>query len=82
MGSQRNGARTFLALLERACKLSRLPGFVGGVRLILGVDDGNTFLALWQPLCGFIDALVGVDNYYNKKDASEEGTTEDGIPSG
>jgi len=82
MGTQRNGARTFLDIMHKACSLSRFPGFVGGMRSILGVDTSNTFLALWVPLCSFIDVLVATDNFYNRKDATEEGTTEDGVPEG
>ena len=76
MGLYRNGARTFLFLMQKACKLSRLPGFQLGLQSILGPDQAASVLALWEPLCAFIDTLVALDNWYNQKDAA--GDTGDG----
>jgi len=72
MGQFRNGARTFLNILAKACKLSRMPGFVAGGRSILGTDGFDELYALWVPLCAAVDALVALDNYYNQIDYVEE----------
>lgn len=81
MGTTRNGARTFLNLLAKACKLSRLPGFRLGADKILGSDTAGSFFVLWDPLCAFVDGLVGLDNWYNQKDyQNDDGDGEDGAP--
>ena len=83
MGDIRNGARTFLNLMAKACKLSRLPGFRSGLDRILGSDTAGSFFALWDPLCNFVDGLVGVDNWFNQRDYQpDDGDGEDtGAPS-
>jgi len=73
MGDIRNGARSYLNILAKACKLSRLPGFRTGVSHILGPDQTNTLFALWDPLCAFVDVLIAADNWYNQIDFSDEG---------
>lgn len=81
MGVHRNGARTMLFLMARACKLSRLPGFLIGLNQILGTANAATFMGLWEPLCLFIDGLVALDNFYNQKDAADDDSTgEDATP--
>lgn len=82
MGAQRNGARLTLELIAKCCKLSRLPGFRGGIAQILGSDVATTFFSFWDPLCLYVDSLIALDNYFNKKDASDEGESEDGVPVG
>lgn len=79
MGRIRNGARSALKLLADCCKLSRLPGFRGGVAQILGTSTANDFFALWDPLCSFIDVLIGADNWFNQIDSVDDDSTgEDG----
>ena len=79
MGRIRNGARSALKLLADVCKLSRIPGFRGGVQQILGTENATTFFSLWDPLCAFIDLLIGADNWFNQIDADDDdGTGEDG----
>jgi hypothetical protein len=72
MGLTRNGARTFLTIISHACKLSHIPGFVLGLRTILGTDPADTLYALWTPLCSFVEVLIASDNYFNKVDYVEE----------
>jgi len=72
MGTTRNGARSALNLLAKACKMSRLPGFRSGITSILGATDGAEFLAAWDTMCGVIDLLIGADNYFNQIDYQEE----------
>lgn len=72
MGTTRNGARSALNLLAKACKLSRLPGFAVGVDGILGPVEGPEFRAAWSTMCVIIDAAVAADNYYNQIDYQEE----------
>lgn len=83
MGAQRNGARLTLELIAKCCKLSRLPGFRTGIANILGGDVATTFFSFWDPLCLYVDSLIALDNWFNKKDASEESAeSEDGVPVG
>ena len=82
MGLQRNGARTMLDIIAKACKLSRLPGFRTGVANILGGEVATTFFSFWDPLCLYVDSLIALDNYFNKKDSTDEGESEDGVPVG
>ena len=81
MGQHRNGARTLLDLMARCCKLTRLPGFRLGLNSILGSSTATDFMALWEPLCMFVDGLVALDNFYNQKDTADtDGTGEDDTP--
>lgn len=80
MGAVRNGARTFLYILHKACKLSRLPGFNAGVTKILGEGTGGTLLALWVPLCAFVDTLVAADEYFNQIDYVPEHEGDEDAP--
>ena len=68
MGATRNGARTLLELLQKCCKLSRLPGFAIGIGHILGEDSAISFLAVWEPLCAFVDGLLAADDHFNRVD--------------
>ncbi len=68
MGAIRNGARTFLNILNKACKLSHFPGFRPAVIRILGSDNASTLFGLWDPLCLFVEELVAADNWYNQID--------------
>jgi hypothetical protein len=78
MGLTRNGARTFLALMAKACKMSRLPGFQTGLNLILGPGVASDVMSLWNPLCTFIDGLNSLDNFFNQRDtANDDGAGED-----
>ena len=80
MGSTRNGARTMLNIIQKACRLSHLPGFRNGILTILGPEDGATFLGLWDPMCALVDQLISLDDFFNKRDATEPDETgsEDG----
>jgi hypothetical protein len=78
MGFNRNGARTFLDVIAKACQLSRLPGFQGGVRRILGNSEAETLFAVWEPFCAVVDILIATDNWYNKRDHSDEAPDGDG----
>jgi hypothetical protein len=78
MGNIRNGARTFLTIISHACKLSHLPGFVTGLRNILGTEGADNLYALWTPLCSLVEVLIASDNYFNKVDMVDEpGDSED-----
>lgn len=68
MGVTRNGARTFLNVVHKACKLSHLAGFRQGISQILGEPTATNLLGLWDPFCAAVEALVGLDNWYNQKD--------------
>lgn len=80
MGTQRNGARSVLNLLQKACKLSRLPGFRVGIAQILGSTQATQFLTAWDALCGVVDLLVGADNFFNQIDYVEEVTGSEDNP--
>lgn len=68
MGITRNGARTFLDVIQKACKLSRLPGFKTGLIKILGSGNGNAIFDAWEPFCAIVDGLIAGDDYFNRKD--------------
>jgi len=77
----RTGARTFLNLLAKCCKLSRMRGFRQGVTNILGGERATDLFAVWDPLCDVVDVLVSLDNYYNQIDFVAETTgDEDASP--
>jgi hypothetical protein len=80
MGSSRNGARTFLTVIAHACRLSHLPGFRSGLDTILGPDAAADLYGFWTPLCSFVDSLIALDDWYNKRDATLPDTdgSEDG----
>lgn len=80
MGNTRNGARSVLNLIAKACKLSRLPGFRSGIDQILGSANSTLFLTAWDALCGVVDVLIGVDNYFNQIDFVEETTGSEDNP--
>lgn len=72
MGVIRNGARSFLRLLDKACKLSHIPGFRAGLNTILGTTVTTNLYVVWTPLCTFIDNLVSIDNWFNQKDQVDD----------
>jgi hypothetical protein len=72
MGVNRNGARSFLDVIAKACKLSHLPGFQTGILRILGPENGLQILGLWNDFCAAVEALIALDNYFNKVDTNEE----------
>lgn len=78
MGKIRNGSRGALSAIQRACKLSRLPGWRTGITTILGSDVAPDFFAVWDPLCAFVDILIGTDDFFNQIDFNQEtGGSED-----
>lgn len=72
MGFNRNGARSFLDIIAKACKLSHLPGFWGGVRRILGNENADALQAVWGPFCAVVDVIIAADDWYNRKDHNAE----------
>lgn len=81
MGTIRNGARSFLNLMAKACKVSKMAGFRSGLNAILGEPTATEFFALWDPLCSFVDVLIGLDNWYNQIDtADDDEEGEDFVP--
>lgn len=83
MGLRRNGARTFLYVVQHACRLSRTPGFQTGLLNILGEEHGTTVFAGWEVFCAIIDTLVSTDNWYNQKDHTDDDSDgEDAAPLG
>lgn len=75
LGLLRNGARTFLTVMAKACQLSRIPGFNAGLNQILGPTQAANVIALWEPLCALIDSIRAADNYFNQVDRQEETAT-------
>lgn len=81
MGALRNGARTFLNVIAKACQLSRIPGFRTGLNGILGTTKAAELMTVWEPLCALVDTLIAADNYYNQVDRQDDdGTGEDTTP--
>lgn len=78
MGTIRNGARSFLGVIQKACQLSRLPGFTSGLNTILGPEDASALILVWEPFCAVVDGLIAADNWYNKKDLEDTSPGGDG----
>jgi hypothetical protein len=68
--STRTGARTFITLMVKICRLSHTKGFALGMRTILGPDSANDFLALWEPACILFESLQALDDHFNQRDAT------------
>lgn len=83
MGTQRNGARSFLNLLAKARKMRAMPGFVTGLEEILGVTDASALVVAWNAVDALITLLVGTDDWYNQLDYTSPSRTgsEDQPPS-
>jgi len=78
MGKVRNGSRGALNAIQKACQLSRLPGWRTGITQILGSDTAPGFFAVWDPFCAFVDVLIGTDDFFNQIDYNQEtGGSED-----
>jgi hypothetical protein len=70
MAGSRTGARTFLNLIQKLCKLSHIAGFRAGLRQILGPDAADELYGFWTPACEYVESLVALDDYFNKRDAT------------
>lgn len=70
MAKTRTGARTWLDVTRRICKLSHTAGFIIGLTNILGETDGEAIYATFQPFCVAFEALVSKDDQFNRKDAT------------
>jgi len=79
MGATVNGARTFLNLLAKACKMSHMRGFRQGVISILGPEAATDVFAIWDPLCIVVEALIAADNFFNQKDVEAERTGDEDL---
>jgi len=80
MGDTRNGARSALNLIAKACRLSRMPGFRVGIAGILGTANAAEFFAVWDPFCAVVDLLIGADNFFNQIDYTREVVGSEDIP--
>ena len=78
----RNGARTFIDLMTKVCRLSHTKGFQLGLRQILGADAADDFYALWTPACAIFESIQGLDDHFNRLDATDPSLSggEDGVP--
>lgn len=78
MGLIRNGARTWLNLIAKACKFTHMRGFRAALDQILGPETAATVMGLWTPFCAAVEALISADNWYNQIDAlNDDGEGED-----
>lgn len=75
----RTGARSVLALLKKACRLTHVAGFREGVIFILGPESATDFFSAWDVACPIIEAIVSADNYYNKIDKTPERTGDEDV---
>jgi hypothetical protein len=66
----RTGARSFLDILLKACRLSHTPGFVAGMAVIAGPAFTAEFMAAWSPVCLVLEAASAADDEFNRKDAT------------
>lgn len=72
MARTRTGARSYLELLRKVCKLFRHPGFTTGLINILGEAEGNGLIEAFLPVCAIVEVLLATDNYYNRVDTVAE----------
>jgi len=70
LGKTRNGARTFLTIMQHCCKLSHMAGFRTGLTNILGPDAAADLYGVWTPACTMLESIIALDDYYNKRDAT------------
>ena len=70
MGQRRNGSSTWIVALQLACRLSHMPGFLTGLRNMIGTENADALYALWTPLCDFIEDYRTTDDWPFKKDFS------------
>lgn len=70
MAGSRSGARTFLDVAKKACQLSHIPGFRAGLNRILGPTAGTELWGFWEPFCQYVESLIALDDYFNKRDAT------------
>jgi hypothetical protein len=68
----RTGARTYLRIIQKACRLSHISGFRTGVSDIIGPTNATALFELWDPFCTFVDILVAGDNWFNQIDARDD----------
>lgn len=82
MARVRTGARSYLDVIAKACKLSHIPGFSGGLIAILGETDAGDILTLWGPFCTLVEFLIANDDFFNKIDATTPNRpdSEDSVP--
>ncbi len=71
MGFNRNGARSFLNIIAKACTLSHMPGWRSGLERILGLEKATLLLGVWDPFCATVDLLIAGDDFFNKKDHTD-----------
>ncbi len=75
----RTGARSFLHLLKKVCKLFRHPGFQLGLVAILGPVKADDLQSLFLPVCSFIETQMSFDPGFNAIDVIPEATGDEDI---
>lgn len=68
----RTGARSFLNLLKKVCKLFRHPGFTLGLTAILGPVKADDLISSFLPVCTFIENQMSLDPGFNAIDVIPE----------
>jgi len=63
----RTGAPTWALILQKACKLSHLPGFTAAATALLG-EDATVVLAAWTVFCTAFEAVLAADDWPFKTD--------------
>lgn len=79
MAKKRTGARTVLDELRKACRLTHHRSFRDGITAILGAEGATDFFAVWDTTCPIIEAIVNLDNYFNKIDKVPERTGDEDL---
>ena len=77
MAGTRSGARTFLDVTAKACRLSHIAGFRAGLRKILGAAPADELWGFWEPFCQYVESLIALDDWYNQRDATPGTDTAD-----
>ena len=73
MAGKYHGAREFLDLIVKLCRLSHTPGFVLGLQTIMGINEAADVYTAWTTVCNIIDLAVAADDHFNQVDTVNEG---------
>jgi len=71
----RTGARSFNDIIRKACRLSHIPGWAGGMEEILGEVGFADIAPLWYAFCAAFETLMSLDDHFNREDRSEPNPT-------
>lgn len=75
MAGTYHGARLYLDGAKKLCQLSHTPAFWVGAAIILGGAEAAQLHTVWTPFCTAVEALVELDDHFNRVDAVDESSS-------